>query len=192
MNPFPFPNKENSMKILLEDPVITKIDAGQITDIFEDAWECGRAAAEGFLKEHPRAPGHMEDFLKEQGFQVQVYDTDYVLGNRRYFCEYYSAQNIVKIYRQSVQLWCRENGFDYLQGCSLLLCHEYYHHLEWHKLGMTSRRYLVPMLKLGPWHIGKTGVPALSEVGANAFAEACFYHMLETEEIDTSEGERHV
>ncbi len=177
MNPFPFPDKENSMQILLDDPVIAKIDPDEIEGIFEDAWTMGRNAAEEFLREYPEAPEHMEDFLREQGFQVQTADVDYVLGNRRYFCEYYSAQNIVKIYRRSVELWCKENGFDYRRGLSLILCHEYYHYLEWHKLGMTSRRHLVHIWKLGPWKFGKTGVPALSEIAANAFAGTCYLRM---------------
>ena len=56
----------------------------------------------------------------------------------------------------------------------LILCHEYFHHLEWHEIGMTSRRHLVPMIKIGGISMGKTGVPSLSEIAANAFAQECF------------------
>lgn len=32
---------------------------------------------------------------------------------------------------------------------NVILSHEYFHFLEWTKLGLTSREYQVPMLKLG-------------------------------------------
>ena len=44
---------------------------------------------------------------------------------------------------------------------NVILSHEYFHFLEWTKLGLTSREYQVPMLKLGPLKLGKTGVRAL-------------------------------
>ena len=42
---------------------------------------------------------------------------------------------------------------------------------------MVSRRYQVPILKIGAWELGKTGIPALSEIGANAFAKTCWDYM---------------
>ena len=97
-----------------------------------------------------------------------------MLGDRRYFCEYFSEKKLIKIYRKSMELWCGENGYDYEDGCNLILCHEYFHHLEWHEIGMTSRRHQVPMIKIGRFHLGKTGIPAQSEIAANAFAQECF------------------
>lgn len=160
MMKYPFPNKENSMQDLKNDYMFPKIAPEKVDEVFEDAWAVGLQAA--------------KDFLREQGFRIQVKDIDYVLGDRRYFCEYFSRQKIIKIYRKSVELWCRENGYSYEDGCNLILCHEYFHHMEWHEIGMTSKRCLVPMVKIGCLRLGKTGVPALSEVAANAFAQECF------------------
>ena len=42
---------------------------------------------------------------------------------------------------------------------------------------MTSRRYQVPILKIGSLKIGRTGVPSLSEIGANAFANVCYRYL---------------
>ena len=61
---------------------------------------------------------------------------------------------------------------------NLILSHEFYHYLEATELGYTSRRYLVPMIILGKLRLGKTGVPALSEIAANAFANYCYNHFL--------------
>lgn len=174
MMKYPFPNKENSMQDLINDYVYPKIESDKVDEIFEDAWDTGLRAATDFLQKHGDAPMRMQDFLKEQGFDVQVKDIDYVLGKRRYFCEYFSEQKLIKIYRKSMELWCQENGYTYEDGCNLILCHEYFHHLEWHEIGMTSRRHLVPMIKIGPIRLGKTGVPSLSEIAANAFAQKCF------------------
>ena len=174
MMKYPFPNKENSMQDLKNDYVFPKIEPNKVDVVFEDAWAVGLQAAKTFLQEHADAPLRMQAFLKEQGFRIQVKDIDYVLGNRRYFCEYFSQQKLIKIYRKSVELWGQENGYAYGDGCNLILCHEYFHHLEWHEIGLTSRRYLVPMVKIGRFRLGKTGVPALSEIAANAFAQECF------------------
>lgn len=174
MMKYPFPNKENSMQDLKSDYMFPKIEPEKVDEIFEDAWEVGLQAAKDFLRKHADAPIRMLEFLDEQGFRIQVKDMDYVLGNRRYFCEYFSRQKIIKIYRKSVELWCGENGYSYEDGCNLLLCHEYFHHMEWHEIGLTSKRCLVPMVKIGRLQLGKTGVPALSEVAANAFAQECF------------------
>lgn len=170
----PFPNKENSMQDLLNDYVYPKIESNKVDEIFEDAWSVGLRTAKDFLQKHGDAPMRMQDFLREQGFDVQEKDIDYVLGKRRYFCEYFSEEKLIKIYRKSMELWCQENGYEYEDGCNLILCHEYFHHLEWHEIGLTSRRYLVPMIKIGPIQFGKTGVPSLSEIAANSFAQECF------------------
>ena len=59
---------------------------------------------------------------------------------------------------------------------NLILSHEYFHFLEVTELGLTSRDYTVPMVQIGPVRLGKTGLRALSEIGAHAFART--YHDL--------------
>ena len=44
---------------------------------------------------------------------------------------------------------------------------------------MASRKFQVPILKIGKWKIGKTGIPSLSEIGANAFANKCFLQFMQ-------------
>ncbi len=182
MKPFPFPNKENSMQELLQDYVFPKIDSDCAEKIFEDAWAVGEEQAHQFLQEnHIDGKLVMLDILQKCGIMVQWIDIDYVLGKRRYFCEYLSGRNLLKIYIRSVALWCESNGFSYEEGLNIILCHEYFHYLEWHRIGMVSRRYQVPIIKIGSVRLGHTGIPSLSEIGANAFASVCYRYLVEEE-----------
>lgn len=172
---FPFPDRAASRAELEGDPVYFKIDAERVDTVFEDAWNLGAGEARKFLARHT-ADGKLDmvAVLREKGVRLLREDIDNIVGNRRYFCEYFSNKNILKVYVKSVALWCGANGFEFEEGLNVILSHEYFHYLEWHHIGQTSKRCLVPMLKLGSFSLGKTGVPALSEIAANAFAGACF------------------
>ena len=75
-----------------------------------------------------------------------------------------------------MNLWAQQNKMTRMEAENLILSHEYYHFLEWNKLGLTSRDYQVPMISIGPLRLGKTGIRALSEIGAHGFAHT--YHQL--------------
>lgn len=172
---FPFPDREASKSILKADPCFGKIPADQVDAVFERAWATGQREAEVFLSQlEDTASLSMLSLLEKKNFRITVKDIDYVMGNIRYFCEYMSEENIVIIYRKSVELWAEKNQFSYEMACDLILAHEYFHYLEWHEIGRTSKQYLVPMVKIGKLTLGKTGISALSEIGANAFANSCY------------------
>ncbi len=76
----------------------------------------------------------------------------------------------MNLYLKSIELWAKENSLDLRSAENLILSHEFYHFLEWTKLGLTSRLYQVPMIQLGKLKFGHTGIRALSEIGAHAFA----------------------
>lgn len=175
---FPFPDQEASRRILESDPCFKKIPANQVDEIFESAWKVGQSEAERFLAQWEEQPTpSLFQILKKKQFRMEEQDIDYVMGNIRYFCEYMSEKNIICIYRKSVEKWAEKNGFPYETARDLILAHEYFHYLEWHEIGRTSKKYLVPMLKIGPLSFGKTGIAALSEIAANAFANS-YYTML--------------
>ena len=174
MNKFPFLDKNDSKIFLENDLQINKIQEDKRDEVFELAWKYGVDNARKFLEENPDANKNIIKYLENEGVQIKNYDEDYVLGKYRYFCEYFSNMKLIKVYVKSVELWCKENGFDYDSGLNLILCHEFFHHLEWHKIGLASRLITLPMLKIGKLEIGKTGMPALSEVAANAFAYTLF------------------
>lgn len=175
---FPFPDRDASRHILERDPCYGKILSDDVDLVFQDAWQVGEVQADSFWNTFEmQISVSMRSFLEQEGLKIQVLDEDYISGNMRYFCEYISQKNIVKIYKKSVQLWAESNQINYEDGLNLILAHEYFHYLEWHKIGLTSKRYLVPMLKIGRVRIGKTGIAALSEIAANAFANRFYKRM---------------
>jgi hypothetical protein len=98
------------------------------------------------------------------------------MGNMRYFSDYLSGRRQIRLYSRSIALWAEQNQLDEPSARNLILSHEYYHFLECTSLGLTSRLYQVPMFVIGPLKIGRTGIRALSEIGAHAFART--YHTL--------------
>lgn len=197
---FPFPDRDASFKILRNDPCFGKIRPEDVDKAFDEAWNCGVEEASRFVKKYGKKGSlSMFDVYPYLGFQVESFDKDYVMGGTRYFCEYTSKGNHISIYSKSVELWARSNGFTYEDGLNLILAHEFYHYLEAHEIGYTSKHYLVPMVKIGPVRIGKTGVPALSEVAANAFANGCYSYLfpngrkeLEPEQIESEKPEKKI
>lgn len=168
---FPFPDKESSMEILKKDPCFGKIPPEQVPIVFEDAWTTGTTEAQKFLSAHCQNSGFdMMEILTRLGFAITVQDVDYVMGNIRYFCEYFSEKNQIIVYSKGIDLWAASNELEHTEARNIILAHEYFHCLEARHLGWVSKRCLVPMLKIGSFTLGKTGIAALSEVAANAFA----------------------
>ena len=53
--------------------------------------------------------------------------------------------------------------------------------MEMNVIGQLSKSYEVPMLVIGKFKLGKTGIHALSEIGAHGFAHQ--YYLLATQQI---------
>lgn len=174
-NMFPFPGKESSLEILKKDACYGKIPPERVGDVFEDAWQTGVEEARKFVSSFCRDTAFdMPRILEGLGFRIIRQNTDYVMGNIRYFCEYFPEKKQIQIYSRGIGLWAVANGLGQEQAENIILAHEFFHYLESKELGWMSKRCLVPMLKIGRAKIGKTGIAALSEVAANAFANA-FY-----------------
>lgn len=170
---FPFPGRSVAMRELSSDPCYEKIAPKDRSRIVDEAWERGRRAAQ---EEYGRMEG-LYDFYTVfgvRGVQILERDIDCVVGSQRYFSDYLSGKNRVTLYIKSIALWAQENGLEVSVAKNLILSHEYFHYLECHELGLTSRMYQVPMLRVGGFEIGHTGVHALSEIGAHAFARAYY------------------
>ena len=171
---YPFPDKESSFQILQRDPCYSKIPPQDVPAAFAQAWNTGLREADRFLASLTGGEYFMTEALSELGISVQTFDRDYVVGNTRYFCEYLSEKNLVYVYRTAITVWAETNGFSYRDSLNLILAHEFFHHLEWHVIGLVSKQVQVPMLRLGRFSFGKTGIAALSEVAANAFANRVY------------------
>ena len=182
---FPFPNREACRIVFKEDPCYEKIPRDNRQAVFDDAWNLGVATADKVWNSTSH-PADMRTILHENGLVLKEANFDHVVGNTRYFCEYQSEKNVVTIYRKSIEIWAKSNSMSYEDSVQLILAHELFHYFEWHKIGLASKRCLVPMLKMGKIELGKTGIAALSEIAANAFANE--WYRLSTENGQMSIG----
>lgn len=166
---FPFPGLELAHQELERDSCYAKILEQDREEIIAMAWSQGEKEAQKIWEKYK---GEIDFFAiaKRAGLSCISVDKDYVLGNQRYFSDYLSGKNSIRLYTRSIRLWAKENGLTQQQAENLILSHEFFHFLECTELGLISRRYQVPMLLLGPLKLGKTGIRALSEIGAHAFA----------------------
>jgi hypothetical protein len=166
---FPFPDFESAQKELSLDYCYNKIPPGDREKIARMAWDRGGGAAETIYK---RYEGEADFFViaEKSGLLCQWMDVDYIAGDRRYFSDYLSGKNLIRLFTKSITLWAENNNLDEKNAANLIVSHEYFHFLECTELGLTSRLYQVPMIILGALKIGKTGIRALSEIGAHGFA----------------------
>ncbi|MFL0247286.1 hypothetical protein [Candidatus Clostridium stratigraminis] len=175
MRAFPFPDKIMSREELLRDLLYEKIPKGDLESISDRAWETGAAAAKAIIKEHGFEISIIE-IAKISGLTIERSEKDHVAGNVRYFSEYYSGRNAIILYTESVSKWAKINRLSMDEAEELILSHEYFHFLECTKLGLTSKQYMVPNIKIGKIVLGKSGIRALSEIGAHGFSRT-FYEL---------------
>ena len=183
---FPFPGRELAEQELSYDLCYRKIPEEDRGVIVERAWQKGCRAAREVYEKY----GGSTDFKKiieDSGLTIIEKDVDYVTGGRRYFSDYISGQKTVTLYLGSVQMWADSNSLDLMTAENLILSHEYFHYLEMNGIGQVSKEYQVPMIKLGPLKIGRTGIHALSEIGAHAFART--YYELAKRKEEPKNGE---
>ncbi|MDR1468543.1 MAG: hypothetical protein LBT00_04555 [Spirochaetaceae bacterium] len=171
----PFPGPDLAEQELRYDYCYAKIPPEDRAGIVNMAWERGTAAARDVFARYD-GEGNFFVIAERSGLSCEEVDKDYVMGDLRYFSDYLSGQKRIRLYTRSIALWAEQNNMDEAAARNLILSHEYFHFLECTALGLTSRLYQVPMLIIGPFKIGRTGIRALSEIGAHAFAHA--YHQL--------------
>lgn len=182
---FPFPGKELAAKELSYDLCYSKIAEADRDAIAEQAWHKGEDAARDAWDKS----GGNTDFFQiaaESGLSIEKVKTDYIVGGQRYFSDYISGQGKIHLYTGSVAKWAEQNHLTQEQAENLILSHEYFHFLEWTAIGLSSRMYQVPMLQIGKLKLGKTGIRALSEIGAHAFARTYYELYLTFKRSDES------
>lgn len=186
--PYPFPLRDEAARTLERDHVYPKIPAHDVPRLVDEAWRVGEMAARDFLAR--RGGAEELDFtgiMRESGLDITVRDEDFVSGGIRYFADYQPRRRRVTVYRRSVAKWAKVNGLAYDRAVNVILMHEYFHHLECTELGPVSRLRLVPMLRIGGLAIGRTGIPSLSEIAADAFAGVLFKHAAGMEATEPEE-----
>lgn len=166
---FPLPGRALAEKELRRDALYSRIPPQKRREVLERAWSKGEQAARQVYRQH----GGEADLLciaERSGLHCQWDERDRALAGRRHFAEYLPECRCVRLYEGGIRLLAEKNGIPVPQALDLVLGHEYFHFLEHLCLGWTSRDCLVPLVCIGPLRFGKTGIRALSEVGAHAFA----------------------
>ena len=179
----PFPGKELAQQELSYDVCYSRIPQQDRARIVQSAWQKGEQAAHTVFRQW----GGETDFFaiaQRSGLACLQLEKDYIVGKQRYFSDYLSGKNEIKLYLGSIRLWAQQNGLALQTALNVILSHEYFHFLECTQLGLTSREYQVPMLCIGRLKLGKTGVRALSEIGAHAFARTYYELTAEKERAD--------
>lgn len=180
MEQFPFPGRELAENELSRDPCFNKIRPEDVATLADDAWKTGEDAANAVWEEQ-NGCSDFDLVTAKSGLTVKRIDKDKKVGNRRFFSDYYAGKGEICLYTQSVALWAKQNKMNQQQAENMILMHEYFHFLEWTKLGLSSKNYLVPMIVLFGRGFGKTGVLALSEIGAHAFAYTYYYRAADSQ-----------
>ena len=165
---FPFPTQELARKELLWDRFVARIPEKDKERIVDLAWSKGERAAY-MVFEESNGQSDFFQICKDAGMTIIKKDIDCVYGNQRYFSDYVSGTKEITLYEKSCALWAKQNQLEVHDAQNLILMHEFFHVLETTRLGLTSKEYTVPLITIGPFKLGKTGIHALSEIAAHAF-----------------------
>lgn len=175
---FPFPTQELARKELLWDRFVARIPEKDKERIVDLAWSKGERAAH-MVFEESNGQSDFFQICKDAGMIIIKKDIDCVYGNQRYFSDYVSGTKEITLYEKSCALWAKQNQLEVHEAQNLILMHEFFHVLETTRLGLTSKEYTVPLITIGPFKLGKTGIHALSEIAAHAFTNT-YYGLLHT------------
>lgn len=172
MECFPFPDKTNARQELSQDLLYRKIPDSQKSSMIDLAWDTGVQAAKKIRKRYPSQDA--EHILFEKGVQLHEEDKDQIIGNTRYFSDYYSGRKEIFLYLQSVQKWADSHKITFPEARDIILYHELFHHLECHEPALAAVNCYIPRIKIGKISLGRQKIHALSEVGAYGFSRTCY------------------
>lgn len=163
---------EPSEKILKRDPVYNKIEKEKRKEMIEAAVSMGtemarKLSADGKWKESDT----LSEYFEKIGISVKHINKDFRLNEIRYCADIAPRRKEILMYEKSIEIWAKEQGNSLEDARNFILIHEIYHYLVYDKNQFASAAYQVPMVKIGKFSIGKTGIRTLEEIAANAFAE---------------------
>jgi hypothetical protein len=163
--------------MLEADPHAWRLDQAARFAAVSDALADGATAA-GNLRDRFAGSDPREIALK-LGLTVEVIDDDPLVGSLWRFAEYQPRPPGIRLYDRALaalghavsgSLAKRMLGSATLQD--VFIAHEVYHHLEAIGTGVPiARRHQATLFRIGSWH-WRTGVAALAEIAAGAFAQS--------------------
>ena len=174
MDRFPFPDKAGALQELMQDHMFQKVTKEQISLIVDDAWEAGIKAAEAICVKYPGKSA--SEIFKDKRIHIIEVDEDRIIGNMRYFSDYYSGRKEVCLYQKSIRMWADAQELSYRKAKEIILFHELFHHLECHEPELIQIKETIPWMRIGKWMIGKRKLQSQSEIGAYGFSRTCYQY----------------
>jgi hypothetical protein len=164
--------------VMLEaDPHARRLDRAAQLAAVRDALADGAATAQTLRQRFPDlAP---EEIARELCLPIEISDDDPLVGSLWRFAEYQARPARILLYRRglapldhaiaghlAIRLLGRARPQD------IFLAHELYHHAEATRSETPiARRYQPILFRIGGWH-WLTGIAALAEIAAGAFAQS--------------------
>jgi hypothetical protein len=168
---------ELGLVMLKVDPHAWRLDRATQLAAVADALADGIAAARSLRDRF--ADLSPEQIACELGLPVETTDSDPMVGPIWRFAEYRSRPPRIVLYRRGLGPLERSLTGD--RATSLLgqatprdvfIAHELYHHIEAVRSEPPiARRYRPTLFRIGNWH-WRTGIAALAEIAAGAFAQS--------------------
>ena len=172
MRAFPFPDRLESREELKRDILYRRIPEEDREAVCDMAWERGRKAACEILEQYPGMK--LPEIAGKEGLKVEYAEEEKVNAVLRTFGEYSVRENKMILYQGSIKKWAQANELPFEEAQELVGAHEFFHFLECARLGETSKLYMVPTLRIGRLILARSGIRALSEIGAHGFARTYF------------------
>ncbi len=164
--------------VMLEaDPHAWRLDRDKQFTAVRDALADGAATADALRRRFPDlAP---REIARELGVPVETTDDDPMVGSLWRFAEYRQRPVRILVYRRGVAVLDRAvAGRSALRliGTATLpdifVAHELYHHAEAVRPELPiARRHQPTLFRIGNWQ-WRTGIAALAEIAAGAFAQS--------------------
>jgi hypothetical protein len=165
-----------ALAMLETDPHAWRLDRATRLAAVGDALADGAAMARGLRERFP-------DFLPQAiaqalGVPIESIDDDPMVGPLWRFAEYRERPARILLYARGLKPLDRVVTGDLAERLlgqatprDVYIAHELFHHLETIREDTPiAQRYRPSLFRLGGWH-WRTGIPALSEIAAGAFAQ---------------------
>lgn len=182
------------LMMLEADPHAWRLDRSTQIAAVSDALAEGTATAENLQRRFPRLMP--QEIARELAVPIKTTDDDPMAGSIWRFAEYRPRPPHILLYNRGLALLDRALvGAPARQvlGTAMLpdvfVAHELFHHAEATRSGQPiARRYQPTLFRIGNWH-WRTGIAALAEIAAGAFAQSllnlpCHPKMLDFVAID--------